>query len=53
VNGSYGYETEEAEGGDEGYGKDWTILCGSKCCRQDNNNNNTMIVTLQVIPKDS
>jgi len=24
------YEAEEGEGGDEGYGKDWTILSGRK-----------------------
>jgi len=25
-------EDEEGEGGDEGYGKDWTILSERKCC---------------------
>jgi len=28
------YEAEEEEGGDEGYGKDWTILSGIKYCPQ-------------------
>jgi len=30
VNGSYGYEAEEGEEEDKGYGKDWTILSGRK-----------------------
>jgi len=26
VNGGFGNEAKEGEGGDEGYGKDWTII---------------------------
>jgi len=32
--GGYRYEAEEGEEGDEGYGKDWTILSGRKYCPQ-------------------
>jgi len=32
--GGYGYEAEEGEGEDEGYGNDWTILSKRKYCPQ-------------------
>jgi len=34
VNRGYGDEAKAGEEEDEGYGKDWTIQSGKKCCQQ-------------------